>query len=95
MKAGKLFGWKTGKNLRAFVDIPEIDTLKGIGANDIRAGLVGGATLLQIACHGGLTPLGAVHGRWQGQMLALQAARESERESTISYCCAVKYAIKI
>lgn len=68
------------KNLRALVDIPEIDTLKGIGANDIRAGLVGGATLLQVTRHGGLTPLRAVHGGWQRQVLALQAKQEKGRE---------------
>lgn len=60
--------------LRALVDIPEIHALEGIRADNIRAGLVRWAALLQIPRHGGLTPLGSIHGWWQGQVFAFKTA---------------------
>jgi len=73
-KMKKMEGW--WRNLRALVDIPKIHALEGIGADHIRAGFVRGTTLLQVPGHCGLTPLGAIHRRWQGKMFTFKTAEE-------------------
>lgn len=59
--------------LRAFVFIPQVYTLKWIRTDDVGAGFVGRAVLLQVPGHGGLSPLGPVHGRRERQVLPLQS----------------------
>lgn len=49
---------------RALELMPEVQALEGVGADGVRTGVVGRTQLLQVASHGGLTPLGTVHRRW-------------------------------
>lgn len=62
--------------LRALVFVPQINTIKGIRTDDIGAGPIRWAVAFHVPCHGGLSPLCAVHGRRQGQMLAIESAKE-------------------
>lgn len=50
---------------RAFVLVPEVQALEGVGADSVGAGVVGRTQLGQVAGHSGLTPLRAVHRRRQ------------------------------
>ena len=59
-------------NLRALIFHPQVDADKRVGADDVGARVVGGAVLLQVPRHRRLAPLGAVQGRRERQVLALQ-----------------------
>ena len=52
--------------LRALVLHPKVDADEGVRTDDVGAGVVGRAVLLEVPCHGGLAPLGAVQLRRQG-----------------------------
>lgn len=68
-----------GLYLRALVFVPQVDAVKGIGTDDIRARPVRGAVALQVAGHRRLAPLGAIHGGRQGQVLSIQPVVGRER----------------
>lgn len=74
-------GVLASKYLRALVLVPQVHTLERIGTDDVGARLVGRTVALQVPGHGGLAPLGAVHGRWQGQVFALESGRKKKRET--------------
>jgi len=59
--------------LRALVFIPQINAVKGIRADNIGARTIRGAIAFHISGHSCLPPLGAIHGRWQWQMFAIES----------------------
>lgn len=66
----KTFPWKQKKKflvkyLRAFILIPQIDALKWIGTDYVRAWFIWWTVSFQVSCHCRLTPLRSIHSRWQ------------------------------
>jgi hypothetical protein len=58
---------------RALIFIPEVNTFEGIRAYNVGTGFVRWTVPFQIACHGGLSPLGSIHCRREGQVLPFQS----------------------
>lgn len=65
MKSYVSYNVERYKYSRAFVFMPEVQALEGVGADSVGAGVVGRTQLGQVAGHGGLAPLRAVHRRRQ------------------------------
>lgn len=60
-------------HLRAFVVVPKVNALERILTDGTDARVGGGAVSGQVAGHGGLAPLRAIHSRGQGQVVAVQS----------------------